>query len=183
MPKLILGFVGPLASGKDACKKYLEEKYGASSHRFSTMLRDILKRIYIPASRQNIQDISLDLRTRFGSDIMARVIAEDVKNDDNEFIVVDGVRRMDDIINLKNVEGFYLIGINASEEIRYERMKLRNENIGDDKKTFAQFREDGQREAELEIPLVMSNASFTINNDGSFDDLYKQVNEIITKIK
>ena len=90
---------------------------------------------------------------------------------------------MDDIINLKNVEGFYLIGINASEEIRYERMKLRNENIGDDKKTFAQFREDGQREAELEIPLVMSNASFTINNDGSFDDLYKQVNEIITKIK
>ncbi|MHB8904209.1 MAG: nucleoside/nucleotide kinase family protein [Patescibacteria group bacterium] len=183
MPKLILGFVGPLASGKEAAKKYLEEKYGASGHRFSTMLRDILKRIYLPINRNNMQDLSLALRNCFGSDTLARVIAEDVKNDTTEIVVVDGIRRMDDIVNLKNVEGFYLIGIEAKEEIRYERMKKRNENAGDDKKTFTDFINDGKKEAELEIPTVMSNARFTINNDGSFDDLYKQINEIIIKLE
>ena len=182
MAKLILGFVGKLASGKDASKKYLEEKYGASSHRFSTALRDILNRLYIPIIRQNLQDLSLDLRNRFGSDTLARVIAEDVKNNKNEFIVVDGIRRMDDIINLKNVEGFHLVSIEASEQIRYERMVKRNENIGDDKKTFDDFINDGNKEAELEIPIVMGNASFTINNDGNLQDLYKQIDEIIIKL-
>jgi len=183
MSKIILGFVGPLASGKDASKKYIEEKYGASSHRFSTMLRDILNRIYVPINRENMQNISLDLRMRFGSDTLARVIAEDVKNDNHEFIVVDGVRRMDDIVNLKHVEGFYLVGIEAKEEIRFERMKLRNENLGDDKKTFAEFLEDCKREAELEIPEVMRNANFTLNNDGDFQELYKQIDEIIVSLK
>jgi dephospho-CoA kinase len=183
MSKLILGFVGPLASGKDASKKYLEEKYGASSHRFSTMLRDILNRIYVPINRENLQNISFDLRKRFGSDAMAKVIAEDVKNDTNEIVIVDGVRRMADIISLKDVAGFYLISIDAKEEIRYERMKTRNENVGDAKKTFAEFLEDGKKEAELEIPLVMSNARFIINNDGSFENLYKQIDDIIISLK
>ena len=182
MPKLILGFVGPIASGKEAAKKYLEKKYNTSGHRFSTMLRDILNRIYTPINRQNMQDLSLDLRNRFGSDILARVIAEDVKNDTHDVIIVDGIRRMDDIVNLKNVEGFYLIGIEAKEEIRYERMKLRNENVGDNQKTFADFITDGKGEAELEIPTVMNNARFTINNDGTFEDLYKQIEEIINSL-
>jgi dephospho-CoA kinase len=183
MSKLILGFVGPLASGKDASKKYLEEKYGASSHRFSTMLRDILNRIYVPINRENLQNISFDLRTRFGSDTMAKVIAEDVKNDKNEIVIVDGVRRMADIIRLKDVAGFYLISINANEEIRYGRLKTRNENVGDDKKTFAEFLADEQKEAELEIPLVMRNAKFIINNDGSFEELYRQIDDIIISLK
>ena len=183
MSKLILGFVGPLASGKEASKKYLEEKYAASSHRFSTMLRDILNRIYVPVNRQNLQDISLDLRNRFGSDTLARVIAEDVKNDTHEIVIVDGIRRMDDIINLKNVTGFYLVAIDAKEEIRYERMKLRNENVGDDKKSFIEFLDDGKKEAELEIPEVMGNATYTINNDGSFEDLYKQIDSIVNNLR
>lgn len=183
MAKLIIGFVGPLASGKEAAKNYLEKKYKASSYKFSSMLRDILNRIYVPINRVNLQDISLDLRNRFGSDTLARVIAEDVKNDNNEFIVVDGIRRMDDIINLKNVPGFYLIGIEASEEIRYERMKLRNENLSDNQKSFADFLVDGKREAELEIPTVMKNARYTINNNGSVDDLHKRIDEIIINLK
>lgn len=183
MSKLILGFVGPLASGKEAAKKYLEEKYGSSGYRFSTMLRDILNRIYVPVTRENLQDLSLDLRNRFGSDALARVITEDVKNDKNDIVIVDGIRRMDDIVNLKNVAGFYLVSIEAKEEIRYERMKLRNENVGDNQKTFADFIADSKREAELEIPAVMNNARFTINNDGTLEDLYKQIEEIIINLK
>jgi len=183
MPKLILGFVGKLASGKAVCQKYISENYDAGSARFSTSLRDILNRLYLPITRENMQDISLDLRNRFGSDTLARVITEDVKNDPHDIVVIDGVRRLPDIACLKDLPGFNLISIDATPELRYERMKKRNENVGDSEKTFAQFLEDGNREAELQIPEVMSAASFHLDNNGSFEDLYKQIENIIIKLK
>jgi dephospho-CoA kinase len=155
MSKIVLGFVGKLASGKAVCQQYISEKHDAGSAKFSTSLRDILNRLYLPISRKNLQNLSLDLRNRFGGDILARVIAEDVKNDSQEIVIIDGVRRLDDISSLKDLPNFYLISIDADPEIRYERMKKRNENEGDSDKTFADFEEDEQREAELQIPEVM----------------------------
>ena len=183
MAKIIIGFVGPLASGKEEAKKYLEKKFDAGTHRFSTMLRDILNRLYLPITRENMQNLSLDLRTSFGGDTLARVIAEEVKNDPKEVIIVDGVRRMDDIVKLKDVPGFFLVTIDADPLIRYERMKKRNENGGDSEKTYEEFVADGQKEAELQIPEVMSQAKYQINNNGSFDDLYRQLEELIIKAK
>jgi dephospho-CoA kinase len=92
MPKIIIGLAGEIASGKDVTKKYLEINYGASCHRFSTILRDILNRLYLPIKRENMQDISTFLRQRFGEDLLAKIITEDVKNDPHEIVVVDGIR-------------------------------------------------------------------------------------------
>lgn len=183
MPKLVLGFVGKLASGKAVCQKYISEKHDAGSARFSTALRDILNRLYLPISRENMQDLSLDLRQRFGSDTLARVIAEDVKNDSHNIVVIDGVRRLSDIVSLKDLPGFHLISINADPEIRYERMKLRNENAGDADKNFEDFLEDERREAELQIPEVMAAARFHLDNNGDLPNLYHQIDKIIEEIQ
>jgi len=183
MPKIILGLVGPLASGKEVSKKYLEEKHGAHSYRFSKMLRDILNRLYLPISRENMQNLSLDLRNRFGSDTFAKVIAEEAKGDAGEIVVIDGVRRLDDIAHLKNIPGFCLVSIDADPEIRYKRMLSRNENSGDSQKTFADFLADGAKEAELEIPTVMKAAKYHLDNNGSLPDLYKQLDALIAQEK
>lgn len=179
MPKIILGFVGPLSSGKEEAKKYLIDKYGAGSHRFSMVLRDILNRLYLPITRENMQDLSFDLRQRFGSDTLARVIAEEVKGDDHEIIVVDGVRRLDDIVKLKDVPGFFLVSIDATPQVRYERLVKRGENADDNKKTYEEFIADCQKEAELEIPTVMAQAKYQLDNNGTFADLYRQIDAII----
>jgi len=183
MAKIVLGFVGKLASGKAVCQQYISDKYEAGSARFSTSLRDILNRLYLPISRENLQDLSLDLRNRFGSDVLARVIAEDVKRAPNDIVVIDGVRRLDDIVSLKDLPNFYLISIDASPEIRYERMKKRNENAGDAEKTFDQFVLDGQREAEIQIPEAMAAARYQLNNDGDLPSLYAQIDKIIQEIQ
>lgn len=182
MPKLIFGLVGQIACGKDISKKYLEEKYGTSSHRFSTMLRDILNRLYLPVSRSNLQDLSFNIRNLFGEDTLARVIAEDVKNDRQEIVVVEGIRRMADIVTLKNFPNFHLIRIVADPKIRYERTVKRNENIGDAEKTLEQFLSDEQRETEREIPIVMAKAKYQIDNNGSLTELYQQIDLIMTKL-
>lgn len=179
MEKRIFVFTGLLASGKGTAAKYLTEKYQASSFRFSTMLRDVLKRLYMPDSRENMQMISQLLREGISQDIMSRVIAEDAASAQNNLVVIDGARRMTDIEYLKKLSGFTLVAIEVDQKIRYQRLVIRNENPGDDKKTYEQFVQDETAEAEAEIPFIMGQATIKINNNGSLEDLYKQLDQLI----
>lgn len=183
MKKIILGLVGEVASGKDVTKKYLEENYGASCHRFSTILRDVLGRLYLPIVRENLQDLSTMLRERFGADIFAKILTEDVKNDPHEIIVVDGIRREADIMYLKNLDGFTLLSIEVEAKTRYERLIKRQENADDASKTYQQFLIDGQKEAEIKISEVMAGANYKIDNNGSPENLYKQIEKIIIELE
>ncbi|MDD4271382.1 MAG: AAA family ATPase [Patescibacteria group bacterium] len=177
--KIILGLTGEICAGKGTIVKYLAEKHGAASYRFSTMLRDLLNRIYVPVSRENLQNISTFIRQNFGEDIMAKVIAEDVKNDKNNIIIVDGVRRLADIKYLKEIPGFKLARITAEPETRFKRLILRKENPGDETKTYEEFLADHKKEADAQVPIVMAQADLEISNNGSLEDLYKQVDQII----
>jgi dephospho-CoA kinase len=180
--KIILGLVGLFACGKETVKKYLVEKYNAKDCRFSSILRDAMTRTAIPITRENLQKFSTILRLNFGEDLLAKAIAMDAAKLDADIVVIDGVRRPTDIEHLTKLPNFFLVKIEADPKIRYERLVKRNENIGDDKKTFEQFLEDHKGEADSLIPTVMETTKCSINNDGSFEDLYKQVDEVIKKI-
>jgi len=182
MPKLIIGLVGPLASGKGVVKTYLEEKHSAVSYKFSDILRDILNRLYLPTSRENMQNLSTDLRSKFGNDILAKAMAQDVKNERQDLVIIDGVRRLDDILPLTDDPKFKLISIDADLKVRYERMRLRNENPGDSNKTFEDFLTDSEREAEMEIPKTMANAHYHLDNNHNLAHLYEQIDNLLIKI-
>ena len=182
MSKLIIGLVGPLASGKGVVKKYLEDKYGAISYKFSNILRDILNRLYLPTSRENLQNLSTNLRATFGNDILAKVIANDAKKESRNLVVIDGVRRLADISSLINDPNFILVAIEADLKIRYERMILRNENPGDTAKTLMDFSNDCEQEADKFIPETMAKANYHLDNNQDFAHLYKQIDSLLTKI-
>lgn len=182
MSKIILGLVGSLASGKDTTKKYLAEKYNAKDCKFSSILRDVLNRTAIPVSRENLQKVSTILRANFGEDLLARAIASDAAKLEADVVVIDGVRRPTDIEHLVKLPNFFLIKIDADPHIRYERMLKRNENEGDDKKTFERFMQDHEAEADSLIPVVMKSAQYSIVNDGNFENLYTQIDKIIKEI-
>lgn len=149
--KIIIGLAGQLACGKGTVAEYLKEKYGASVYRYSTMLRDVLSRLYLEINRINMQDLSAILRKKFGEDILAKVMTEDVEKDLNKLIVVDGIRRMDDIKYLINEKGFLLTKVTAKPETRYKRITGRGENTDDTKKTFAQFLKDEKNKTDASI--------------------------------
>jgi len=70
MAKIIIGLVGEMASGKEVTKNYLAEKFGAKHCKFSTPLRDVMNRLCIDISRDNMIDISTLLRERFGLSLL-----------------------------------------------------------------------------------------------------------------
>ena len=180
--KVILGFVGDMAAGKGALCKFLQEKYGTNSYRFSTMLRDVLDRMYLTKNRENLQQLSTILRENFGQDVMSRVIAEDVTHDPHYIVAVEGIRRPTDITYLQKNEGFHLIYITADPKIRWQRLVKRNENPGDATKSFEDFLRDEQAEADRLIKELGQKAEFTITNNGSFGEFYEQMENILKKI-
>lgn len=181
MSKVILGLAGEISSGKGTVAKYIVEKHNGSTHRFSTVLRDVLGRIYLEESRDNMQKTSTMLRTTFRDDILSLVVSRDVEKDDHEIVAVDGVRRLPDIEHLKKIPGFKLVYIDTDLKNSYDRIITRGENPDDKEKTFEQFQKDHEKEAELQIRGLKDHADYVVDNNGSFEDLYKQVDEIIDK--
>lgn len=179
MPKLIIGLVGEIAAGKGSVSKYLEDKYGATSCRFSSVLRDILSRLYIDITRQNMQTLSSTLRPAYGQDVFAKAITNDAKTAKSNIVVVDGIRRFADIIYLKNLPEFVLVNITADIHTRYERIINRSENIDDRNKSFERFQKEHESEAETEIASVGATAKYTITNDGTIDKLHDQIEKIL----
>lgn len=179
MAKLIIGITGEMGSGKGTIAKHVMLEHKGNVHKFSTMLRDVLDRLYLEQSRDNLQALSTMLRKNFGEDIMAKGMYHDAENDESELVVVDGVRRMSDITYLKELPHFKLVYIEADMQNRFERIVKRAENPGDAEKTFEDFKKAHDDESEIQIRDLKNYANYIINNDGTFPELYDKVNEII----
>lgn len=181
--KIIIGIAGEIASGKDTVSRYYQKKHGASMYRFSDVLRDILKRLHLEENRKNLAASSLMLRETFGEDIFARSIAEEIERDGNDFIVIDGVRRASDVKSIQGLLGFTMLYINADPKRRHERMNSRNQNSDDVTKTFEEFLRDSELESETEIRKLAEEADFTIDNNGSLDELYDHADAFLAKLR
>ncbi len=181
--KIILGVSGEIASGKDTVGNYLAETHGAGKLRFSQPLRDILDRIGIEQNRENMAKISLYLRKAFGEDVLSRVILAEAEASAAEFVVVDGIRRLPDMVHMETDAHFYFCYVEATPEKRFERLTKRRQNTDDASKTAMQFEKDAQLETEIGIRDLKERADFVINNDGELEDLEKQVDEMVIALK
>jgi dephospho-CoA kinase len=183
MAKIIIGLAGEMASGKGTVAQYLVAEKKASTHRFSTMLRDVLDRLHLAQSRDNLQKLSFIIRDTYGQDALAHVMAEDVKKDSAEVIVVDGVRRMDDIVFLKQIPEFKLVYIDVDIKTRYERIIKRSENPDDHDKTFEQFEAESKADAELQIAGLKEYADVMLDNNSDIENLYAQIDILLSDIE
>lgn len=179
MKKIILGLVGEMATGKGTAARYIVEKYNGKAFKFSTLLRDVLDRLYLEQSRENLQKISTVLRQNFGEDLFASVMAGDVKKDSADIIVIDGIRRPADIKYLKEIPEFKFVYIETDVKKCYGRLIGRQENSDDVGKTFEEFKKEHEAEPEQQIRDLKKNADYVVDNNGSLKALHQQLDKII----
>ncbi|OGY49736.1 MAG: hypothetical protein A3B89_02285 [Candidatus Buchananbacteria bacterium RIFCSPHIGHO2_02_FULL_40_13] len=180
--KVILGLVGEIASGKDTVANYLAVKYHSQTISFSEPLRQILNILGLPQNRQNLVWLGVDLGARFGQDILAKVITNMVQASQTQIICLPNVRLESDIIFLENLPGFYLIGIETDQVLRYQRLVLREQNTDDQTKSWEEFLADSQLPTEIAIGEMARRATFNIDNNGELAELYGQVEHIMASI-
>lgn len=179
MSQIVIGFTWEMGCGKDTATDYIFKNFGWKKLKYSQILRDVLWRIAIPESRENLQNLSSILRNAFWQDLLARIIANDVKNSNEEIIIIDWVRREDDIVYLRKLPNFKLIYIEADINNRFDRISKRWENTDDIGKTFEQFQKEQEFEAESQVRWLKEKAHYIIDNNWTFEDLYKQIKDII----
>jgi dephospho-CoA kinase len=173
--KTIFGFAGEMASGKTTAAEYVLKKCDGVSYRFSDPLRDVLARINLPNTRENLQTLSTSLRQSFGEDVLAKIVFQDVQNAKSRCIVIDGIRRPDDIKYLCAVPGFTLVYIQTDLNNRYTRLTKRQENSDDFGKTLEEFEKEQKQEAEAKIRELEPFADIVIENNGTLEEFYKKI--------
>ncbi len=182
MPKLIIGLVGHIGSGKGAVLDHIKSTTGASTYMYSQFLRDVLERIHVDATRQHLTDLSIHLREAFGQDLFARVVAADLASATSDIIVLDGVRRKTDLDHIKDLPGFVLVHVNADTDTRLTRINARGQNADDAGKTKDAFAKDKELETERSIDEVIPMATETIDNNGTLEETQAQVDALMSKI-
>jgi dephospho-CoA kinase len=126
-------------------------------------------------------EIRMDIRKKLGKSAVAVVTAEEIEKMNSETVAIGGLHSFAEISYFKKRFGndFHLIAIEASKETRFMRISRRGYRALD-KKAF-EHREQSYSK-DFDIPAIMKKAEYSINNEGTLEDLKKNMEKTINKI-
>lgn len=183
---MIIAVVGMCGSGKSIVSDYLVKK-GFQFLRFGQITLDEVKKKGIKPDEKTESKIREDIRKERGMAAFAILnkpkIDELSKKGD---VVIDGLYSWSEYKYLKEIykEKLVVIAVYASPKIRYSRISKRSAQKDPDLRHRSFSVEDAKARdcAEIENiekggPIAM--ADFTLVNEGSLEELYGQVDEIL----
>ncbi|MCX6765543.1 MAG: AAA family ATPase [Candidatus Moranbacteria bacterium] len=178
----IIAILGLPGAGKTEVINYLIKKYNWPKVYFGDVTFDEVKRRGLEINEKNERTVREDLRAKYGrlhyaSQVIKKI--EALPSDTN--VLVESLYDWREYLFFKEKFGkeFMTIATYASPETRYERLSKRPERPLTPE--VAQSRDYAQIENLFQAgPIAMAN--YTINNEGTFEELYSQVDEIIENI-
>ena len=75
-----------------------------------------------------------------------------------------------------------MVGINTDLKNCYERLIKRGQNEDDKNKTWEQFQKDLQLSTEVSIAGLIKKSTIKLDNNGSLEDLYKQIDKMMSDL-
>ena len=179
---MILGLTGTIGSGKSEIVKYLKSK-GFEHFVYSDILKEMARLRGMEITRENLQKLGTEIKEKSNNlGILSQKLLSKIKTDK---AVVDGIRNVDEIRELRKRKDVYIIGFNAPQRERYERLRKRNRD--GDPKTFEEFKrldnlENRGKTKGQEINKCLKMADFLIINNGSLEQLKNNVDKILQTI-
>jgi dCMP deaminase len=187
---MIIGLTSFLASGKDTVGEMLVkrefERFSCSDH-----LREIAKKEGKELTRDNLVKIGNDLRKKHGSDILAEILVEKIKEKGEEKnFVIESIRTVGEIETFrKKLDNFTLVFIDTNSKTRYERAKKRlreKEHINSFKEFLASEKremDDKKSTTNQQLHKCKKLADVTIENNGALEDLEKGVSKLLVQLQ
>ena len=182
----IIGITGTLGAGKGTIVKYLVEQKGYSHFSVRAYLTEEIKRQHLPVNRDSMVVIANNLRAKHTPSFIIDELYKQAKKTGHN-CVIESIRTPGEIESLKSKGSFYLFAIDATAEIRYDRVTQRNSET--DQITFETFLDNEKREMTSNDPnkqnlqQCINKANFVFNNNSTIEDLYIEVEETLKKLK
>ena len=122
--RFFIGLTGRMASGKGEAVRLLQDR-GFAAISLSDIVRREAARENLKVSRAGMQDIGNRLRAEGGAGVLGRLVREQVQAADARRWVIDGIRNPAEVLELRKMAGFYLLGIASDIPTILARMKKR----------------------------------------------------------
>ena len=185
-PRLCIGLTGRMASGKGEAVRLLQGR-GFIYVSLSDIVRREAARDGIEVSRHRMQDIGNRLRAEGGAGVLGRLVREQVLASTAGRWVIDGIRNPAEVLELRKIGGFFLVGIDSGIPAILERMKRRGratDAIAAAELQAALEREWGSGEPAdgQQVGPTLAMADFTIANNGTLAELHARLDEVLKKI-
>lgn len=186
---IIVAIVGMTGSGKSAAADYLVKK-GYHFLRFGQIVLDIVKEKKLQPTEENEKKLREGIRKEHGMAAFAILNApkiDELLKKGN--VVVDGLYSWSEYKWLKEKYNNKLkvLAVYASPETRYKRLASRtdiDEKMRHRPSTPEQSKSRDYAEIEnIEKAGPIAMADFLVVNEGSMKDLYKQLDNVLSKLK
>ena len=174
---LVLGLTGSNAAGKGEVAAYLGH-LGFSLHSLSDVVREEAARRGLPPERRHLIRIGTLLRREAGAGVLAERILPRLGTRD----VVDSIRNPAEVAVLRRLERFVLLGVRASEDVRFRRGL--NRGRGGDPETLEEFRARERQENTADPAAQQLEATFrlsdsVVDNDGDLPALHRTIDRLL----
>jgi len=179
---MIVGLTGKFAAGKGTVAEVLRVR-GFVYHSLSDVIRDELAARGLPESRENLTATGNAMRRADGPAALALRITPRLA--DGRDHIVDSIRNPAEVEVLRTVPGFFLLGVDAEQRVRFERLRARNRTAATE--TFAQFAELEARETHSTDPTTQQLhatwqlADVVVSNDTTLDALAAAVGRVLAE--
>lgn len=182
----IIATVAEKGGGKgffiETVRKLLPDKQ-VISVRFSDIWREILCLLGQEESRENISQMATAIRAAFKNDgILVDTMQKRLSGIDADIIILDGVRKAEEVKPLVRKYNGVLVYIAASAEVRFGRRRAHAETTDERGMSWEQFMRQEQIPTETTIRHIGETmADDTLPNNGTVEEFETKVRIFLKK--
>jgi dephospho-CoA kinase len=179
--RLVVCVTGMPGAGKSTASE-ISASMGYEVFRMGDDVRMEAERRKLPLTDENLGAVMLQLRQSGGPVAIARLCEQRIeKNSKASYVLIDGIRNMNEFLEFKKLGLAVLVSIHASPERRFKFLQLRGRS--DSPASFESFEARDRRELSVGIGEAIALADEVIINSGSVDELMRGVSELLSRLK
>lgn len=178
----IIGITGTLGAGKGTIVDYLTTHHGFKHFSVRGYLTNVIKQRGFEVNRDTLTHTANELRAQNTPSFIAEELFKEAELSGGNCII-ESIRTVGEITALKAKGNFTLFSVDTDRKIRYDRIVIRGSET--DKITYETFAQNEERELtstdanKQNLSACMQLADNHFTNNGTFDELYKQIDLVI----
>ena len=179
--KLVACITGMPGAGKSTAAEVFREM-GFEVFRMGDDVRMEAEKRHVQPTDDNLGQIMLQLRQSGGPVAIASLCKKRIEKDSKSpFVVIDGIRNMNEFLEFKKLGKSVLVSIHATPERRFRFLQERKRS--DSPNSFQSFEARDRRELSVGIGESIALSDEVLVNSGSLEELKSKVSELITALK
>lgn len=183
---MIIGITGAFGSGKSEAANFFSSRGFEKVLLSSFLEKDLERRGVKHITRKMLQDLGNEWRKNLGAGVLAKKALEYISKKNYRKVVIDGIRNIGEIAELRKKDNFVLIAILANRKMRFERLKQIKRREDLTWKTFESldFRDlgIGEKKTGLQVAFCIALSDVFVTNNRTKEYLEKKLGAFIKSV-